>query len=181
MTYVPNHEKEARRIVQGVSTFRGPLLPSPWRGEGVPESLKRYAGFVLLVVADALESRYVRATDQAGISLRDFVLMAEIAQRPGLSQATLARRVGLGRSRVSEQLTVLDIAGYIERELDIRDLRRRRIWISTSGQATLEDAAARVSHADNGWLSALEPHERHNFTAALRRLRPAATARTQWL
>src|SRR4051812_19717410 len=180
-TYMPrhNHDREAGRIAEGGGTFRGPLLPSR-RREGVPVSLERYTGFVLIVVADAIEFRYARAMDDLGISLRDFVLLAEVAQRSGLSQATLARRVGLGRSRVSEQLLVLDSAGYVEREIDIRDLRRRRIWISRDGREVVEEAAERLSGIDRAWLSALDKRERTTFTAALRRLPPALTARTQW-
>src|SRR4051812_8610627 len=180
-TYMPrhNHDREAGRIAEGGGTFRGPLLPSR-RREGVPVSLERYTGFVLIVVADAIEFRYARAMDDLGISLRDFVLLAEIAQRSGLSQATLARRVGLGRSRVSEQLLVLDTAGYIEREIDIRDLRRRRIWISPNGQQVVEEAAAHLNAVDASWLRTIEPGDRHVFTASLRRLPPALTARNQW-
>jgi DNA-binding MarR family transcriptional regulator len=171
--------KDARRIVDGVATFRGPLVASR-RTAPIPESLKRYAGFVLIVAAHGVEARYARAAHDVGISLRDFVLLAEIAQRPGLSQATLARRVGIARSRVSEQLAVLDTAGYVERELDIRDLRRRRIWITYGGQAALEDAAQRLQEIDNGWLASLKPAERHQFTASLRRVPPTETRRTQW-
>jgi DNA-binding MarR family transcriptional regulator len=143
-------------------------------------SLQRYAGFVLLVVADAIETRYASATYNLGFSLRDFVLMAEIAQRPGISQAALAERVGLGRSRVSEQLAVLDTAGYVERQTDIYDLRRRRIWISANAQRALEDATERLTDIDHGWLSSLAPFDRHCFTASLRRLPPAITGRIPW-
>ena len=172
--------KEARRIVEGVGTFRGPLSLSR-RAATVPVSLEGYAGFVLIVVAHCIEERYAHAARDVGISLRDFVLLAEIAQRRGLSQATLARRVGLSRTRVSEQLLVLDTAGYVEREMDIRDLRRRRIWITRGGQDVLEDAARRLHDIDGGWLASLAPAERHLFTATLRRLPPAETRRTQWL
>src|SRR4051812_13715897 len=180
-TYMPrhNHDREAGRIAEGGGTFRGPLLPSR-RREGVPVSLERYTGFVLIVVADAIEFRYARAMDDLGISLRDFVLLAEIAQRSGLSQTTLARRVGLGRSRVSEQLLVLDTAGYIEREIDIRDLRRRKVWISGNGQQIVEEATERLSRIDAAWLRTLAPRDGRIFTAALRRLPPAITARNQW-
>jgi DNA-binding MarR family transcriptional regulator len=172
----PNHDREARRIVDGVSTFRGPLLPSR-RKEGVPASLERFVGFVLIVVADAIEARYADAIKETGVSLRDFVLLAEINQRRGLSQATLARRVGLGRSRVSEQLLALDTAGYIEREIDIRDLRRRRLWISRSGQEVVEEVADLLTRIDGHWLFALERSERLAFTAALRRLPPVVAPR----
>jgi DNA-binding MarR family transcriptional regulator len=158
-------------LVQGVGTFRGPLIPRR-RREGVPVSLQRYTGFVLIVVADAIETRYSKTIYELGFSLRDFILMAEIAQRPGLSQQALAERVGLGRSRVSEQLAVLDTAGYVEREMDIMDLRRRRLWVSSQGQLALEDATERLTEIDRGLLGCLAPHDRHSFTASLKRLAP---------
>jgi DNA-binding MarR family transcriptional regulator len=158
-----------RRLVEGVGTFRGPLLSSR-RRDGVPLPLRRYTGFVLLVVADMIETKYARAVYDLGFSLRDFVLMAEIAQRPGLCQQALAERVGLGRSRVSEQLAVLDTAGYVVREMDIVDLRRRRLWVTSQGQLALEDANERLTQIDRGFLTGLEPRERHHFTAALNRL-----------
>jgi DNA-binding MarR family transcriptional regulator len=166
-------------LVQGVGTFRGPLIPKR-RSEGVPVSLQRYTGFVLIVVADVIETRYARAVYELGVSLRDFVLMAEIAQRQGLSQQALAERVGLGRSRVSEQLDVLTTAGYVEREMDVMDLRRRKIWLTSEGQKALEDATEQLTRIDRGLLTGLEPHDRHAFTASLRRLPPAHTGRLQW-
>jgi DNA-binding MarR family transcriptional regulator len=166
-------------MVHGVGTFRGPLLPNR-RREGVPASLQRYTGFVLIVVADVIETTYSRATYALGFSLRDFILMAEIAQRPGLSQQALAERIGLGRSRVSEQLAVLDTAGYIMREMDIVDLRRRRIWVTSEGRIALEDAVERLTQIDRGLLTGMAPHDRHQFTASLRRLVPASTGRLPW-
>jgi DNA-binding MarR family transcriptional regulator len=165
--------RAGRRMVEGVATFRGPLLSSR-RREGVPVSLQRYTGFVLIVLADVIETKYAKAAHAVGISLRDFVLMAEIAQRPGLSQQALAERVGLGRSRVSEQLAVLDTAGYVEREMDIVDLRRRRIWVTSEGRLALEDATERLTQIDRGLLTGLSSHDRHQFTATLRGIAPWA-------
>jgi DNA-binding MarR family transcriptional regulator len=177
----PRFQQQAgRRLVQGVGTFRGPLIPNR-RSEGVPVSLQRYTGFVLIVVADVIETTYSRAVYQLGFSLRDFVLMAEIAQRPGLCQQALAERVGLGRSRVSEQLAVLDTAGYVERQIDVLDLRQRKIWLTSQGQVALEDATERLTEIDRGLLTGLEPHDRHLFTASLRRLTPASSGRLRWV
>jgi DNA-binding MarR family transcriptional regulator len=159
-------------LVHGVGTFRGPLL-SNRRRDGVPVSLQRYTGFVLIVMADVIETEYAKRIYELGFSLRDFVLMAEIAQRPGLSQQALAERVGLGRSRVSEQLAVLDTAGYVVREMDIVDLRRRRLWVTSQAQLALEDATERLTQIDRALLSRQAPHDRHQFTATLRRLMTA--------
>jgi DNA-binding MarR family transcriptional regulator len=166
-------ELAAARLGRGVDSFRGPLLPTGRKHARVPVSLERWAGFTLVVVAHALEERYARSLQKLGISLRDFVLLAEIEQRPGLSQSALAERVGLTRARVSEQLAVLDTAGYVTREMSRLDLRRRRLWVTPPGEAVLEEAKACLTAVDTGWLSALDPRTRPHFTAGMRALAPA--------
>jgi DNA-binding MarR family transcriptional regulator len=164
------------RLEDGVSTFRGPLLPRG-RTSDLPVSLSRWTGFALIVAANAVEERYARAAREAGISLRDFVVLAEIGQRPGLSQTALSERVGLTRARVSQQLAVLDTAGYVAREMNELDLRRRRLWLSGNGERVVEEVAETLSTVDHGWLSVLERGERIVFAAALKRLRPAYLSR----
>jgi DNA-binding MarR family transcriptional regulator len=165
----------ARRISEGVHTFRGPLLPARRTGPGVPVSLEAWSGFALIVVAHWIESQYAKAMYELGISLRDFVLLAEIAQRPGLSQQALSERVGLTRARVSEQLLVLDTAGYIRREINSLDLRRRRLWISRDGRVIVEEGKARLTAIDERWLRHIDRSRRPFLTAALRALAAAAT------
>jgi DNA-binding MarR family transcriptional regulator len=168
-------ERQARRIGDGVSTFRGPLLIRD--GYEVPVSLERWSGFVLIVAAHAVEQRYAHAMRDLGISLRDFVMLSEIAARPGLSMTALSQRLGISRSRTSEQLDVLDMAGCVRREMNRYDLRRRNIWITAPGRRELEEARERIDRVDKHLLIPLESRERPWFAAALRRLPPALTGR----
>ena len=153
-------------------TFRGPLLPARRRAAEVPASLVAYHGFALIAAAHDIEGRYERALYDVGISLRDFAVIAEVAQRPGIGQAALAHRVGLGRSRLSDHLSVLETEGLIERLLNERDLRRRRIWISREGRHALADGRERLTRADDGWLMKLKLAERAYLRAMLDRLGP---------
>ncbi|MEA2421244.1 MAG: hypothetical protein QOF55_343 [Thermoleophilaceae bacterium] len=165
-----NAQHTARRLAQGVDSFRGPLLPTGRRDPGLPRSLERWVGFAMIVAAHGIERRYAREIKELGISLRDFVVLAEIEQRAGLSQTALADRVGLTRARVSEQLAVLDQAGYIQRELDELDLRRRRLWVGREGHVILDEARQRVTEVDDAWLRTLGRQNRPFFTSALRNL-----------
>jgi DNA-binding MarR family transcriptional regulator len=161
--------QDPARIQDGVATFRGPLLPARRSGP-IPAALEEWAGFSLIVSAHAIEERYASAMRELGISLRDFVLLAEIAKLQGLPQGTLAHRVGLTPARVSEQLLVLDKAGYVERQIHELDLRKRRITLSWAGQHKLEEAKVAIARAERGFLSTLHRTERILFCAALRRL-----------
>jgi DNA-binding MarR family transcriptional regulator len=151
-------------------TFRGPLLPSRRRAEAVPDSITHYAGFAIIAAAHDIEGRYERCLHEAGISVRDFAVLAEAAQRQGIGQSALAWRVGLGRSRLSDQLSVLETEGLIERLLNERDLRRRRIWLTREGQHALAEGRERIGRADHNWLRPLTINERPYFRAILDRL-----------
>jgi DNA-binding MarR family transcriptional regulator len=139
----------------------------------MPLSLDAWTGFHVIHLAHWIESQYAHAMRNLGISLRDFVLLAEIAQRPGLSQSNLAKHVGLKRSRVSEQLDVLDTAGYIQRDINRLDLRKRKLWIAPAGQVVVEEGKDRLAQIDGAWLSGLDKESRPFFAAWVRRLPPA--------
>jgi DNA-binding MarR family transcriptional regulator len=79
----------------------------------------------------------------------------------------------LKRARVSEQLDVLDTAGYVKREMNPLDLRKRRLWITSNGEAVVEEGKVRLSAIDAGWLSRVPRSSRPFFTAAVRMLPPA--------
>jgi DNA-binding MarR family transcriptional regulator len=135
-------------------------------------SLARWTGFAAIVAAHEIESRYVRMLQPVGISVRDFVVLSEIAHRRGISQQGLAQRLGLSRSRISEQLMVLDQIGLVEREINPLDLRRRKLWLSPGGAHLLEEAREQITHADDGWTARLDRDERPAFRAMLGRLPP---------
>jgi DNA-binding MarR family transcriptional regulator len=78
--------------------------------------------------------------------------------------------VGLGRSRLSDHLSVLETEGLIERLLNERDLRRRRIWLTREGQLALADGRERIALADHNWMSPLSMTERPYFRAMIDRL-----------
>jgi DNA-binding MarR family transcriptional regulator len=170
-------ERTARRVLDGVHTVHGPLLTAGRRKPSLPIALEGYAGFTLIVVAHAVEGRYAAAARQIGISLRDFVVLAEAAHVPGVHQGALAERVGLRPSRLSEQLRVLATAGYVERPIYQGDLRVRRIFPTFAGQELVEAAKVKMDEIERGWLSAIDARERPAFVAAVRRLSPALTNR----
>src|SRR5437868_14749608 len=78
-----NLRAQGALIAAGRSTFRGPLLPAKRRNPKLPRSLRAFGGFAVIAVAHEIETRYAEALQETGISLRDFVVLAELKQRPG--------------------------------------------------------------------------------------------------
>ena len=159
-------------------TFREPLMPSRRRSHELPKSLEHWTGFAVIVAAHDVEARYERALRPAGISLRDFAVLAEIRQRRGIGQRALAERVGIGCSRLSDQLSCLETAGLVMRTLNETDLRRRRIFLTDDGDRALAEGRERIDAADYAWQSGLRAGERPGFRAQLERLLPRA--RDMW-
>jgi DNA-binding MarR family transcriptional regulator len=155
-------------------TFREPLMPSRRRTAELPVSLQEWTGFAVIVAAHAVEVRYERALRPVGISLRDFAVLAEIRQRRGIGQRALAERVGIGRSRLSDQLSCLETAGLVMRTLNEIDLRRRRIFLTPDGEHALAHGRQCIDTADKAWQSSLRARERPTFRALLEQLLPEA-------
>lgn len=137
-------------------------------------SLQQWTGFAVIVAAHEVEVRYELALRPVGISLRDFAVLAEIRQRRGLGQTALAERVGIGSSRLSDQLSCLETEGLVERTLNETDLRRRRIFLTPEGDRALAAARERIEVADRAWQSSLRITERPLFRALLERLMSGA-------
>lgn len=151
-------------------TFRAPLLPSRRRCTDLPVSLSTWTGFAVITCAHQIEVLYEEALRPTGITVRDFAVLSEAAQRAGISQTALAERVGITRPRLSDHLARLEGTGYIERRLDIVDLRRRRIWLSHEGAEMLEEARVAIGRADHLWLLRLHHRDRPLFRASVDRL-----------
>ena len=156
------------------STFRAPLMPSRRRVGELPLSLQQWTGFATIVAAHDVEVRYELALRRVGISLRDFAVLAEIRQRRGIGQRALAERVGIGCSRLSDQLSCLETEGLVMRTLNESDLRRRRIYLTAEGDRALAEGRNRIEAADRAWLSPLPGSECPTFRALLERLLPRA-------
>jgi DNA-binding MarR family transcriptional regulator len=174
MPKVDPHDTRVGEAGTSRLTFRGPLLPARRRASALPISISHWAGFAVIAAAHDVECRYERALFEAGISVRDFAILAEVAKRSGIGQKALAENVGLGRARVSDHLSVLETEGLIERLLNERDLRRRRIWLTREGQHVLAKGKEAIARADHNWMSPLKLSERPHFRAMLDRLGPDA-------
>ncbi|RKR86352.1 DNA-binding MarR family transcriptional regulator [Micromonospora pisi] len=85
------------------------------------------------------------------------------------TQGALATRLVIDRSVLTYLLDDLETAGLIERQLDPRDRRARRIVATEHGRQVLADAERRVAHAEEHVLAGLPEQQRDMFRAAAER------------
>jgi len=72
------------------------------------------------------------------LSLNEWRAMVVLASHPGVAAHEVADHTGLDKMSVSRALAALDRSGRLQRETDPADARRRRLWLSDSGQTLFQ-------------------------------------------
>ena len=104
------------------------------------------------------------------ITLRQFAVLAAIAQRPGLRQSDLVRETGIDRSTLADMLTRMQRRGWITRAAHALDQRAQSVSLAHAGAAILASATKHARAADAAILDALPRTKRKPFLNLLTKL-----------
>jgi MarR family transcriptional regulator, lower aerobic nicotinate degradation pathway regulator len=121
-----------------------------------------------LVSKVALEAQRVVA--DAGVRRQEFAVLAALEEAGATSQADLGRRVWMDRSDLHALIGELEHDGLVTRVVDERDRRRKRVRLTSEGEARLRELQARVDGAQEALLAPLGPDERRELRRLLTRL-----------
>jgi DNA-binding MarR family transcriptional regulator len=110
-----------------------------------------------------------------GITLRDYVVMVEVATQPGRSQLAVARSTVVDKSLMVTAVDRLENRGLLVRAPDPNDRRVRALSLTDAGHELLKKVSGAVHVAESQLLSVLPKTERRNFVDTLRRLADQAT------
>ncbi|MGW3601963.1 MULTISPECIES: MarR family winged helix-turn-helix transcriptional regulator [unclassified Micromonospora] len=94
---------------------------------------------------------------------RGYHILAVVVHEEVPTQVALASRLVIDRSVLTYVIDDLENAGLIERQLDPRDRRARRIVATEHGRLALADAEKRVAHAEDHVLAGLPEEQRATF------------------
>jgi len=98
------------------------------------------AGWKSRLAARRITQFLDRAIVEAGFTVAQLGLMAQIAAADDDTLSALAHRTGLDQSTLSRNLRTLESAGLIEIAVAESDLRRRAVWLTEMGARRLEAA-----------------------------------------
>ena len=104
----------------------------------------------------AAQRMHVVTGDQAekhGLSLRDHIIMSALDKSPGLTQAELAKTVGLDKTTLMSQLDRLERRDLVVRRPDPRDRRARIPELTEAGDRLRAQVAAASTAAEGAALS----------------------------
>ncbi|MEM9739388.1 MAG: MarR family winged helix-turn-helix transcriptional regulator [Pseudomonadota bacterium] len=114
---------------------------------------------------------------EAGVTLRQFSVLAAVSQETGSSQSRLVDMTGIDRSTLADMLNRMQRAGLISRAVSEEDARAKSVALTEKGQKALAAAAPAVRGADSALIATLAKNRRAGFVDLLTTLIDAKTDR----
>lgn len=135
-------------------------------------------GWALAVVLRRWQEQVEAAVEGIPQGSRGFHVLSVVVHDDLPTQAALATRLAIDRSVLTYVIDDLEGADLVERQLDRRDRRARRIVATGKGRQVLADAEDRVTAAEELVLGGLTEPERAVFRLAAGRAAEAIHAAT---
>src|SRR6185295_5322106 len=124
----------------------------------------------LLHRAEQLAAECFAELSQNGLTLRQFAVLAAIADEPGLSQSALVRVTGIDRSTLADMMSRMEERGLVVRTASATDARALSIQLSQDGAGVLRAMDKHARAADATVLDLLTKPKRRAFLATLIKL-----------
>lgn len=131
--------------------------------------LRLFAAFRVLV--DRLHAELARQGHPDVRPAHGFALQA--IGPNGATAAELGRRLGVSKQAAGKTVDALERLGYVRREVDPRDARRRTVRLTDRGLDVLARSARIFGRLRSEWAAALGPQRLRALEEDLRRVTPA--------
>ncbi|MCI4643989.1 MAG: MarR family winged helix-turn-helix transcriptional regulator [Hyphomonadaceae bacterium] len=103
------------------------------------------------------------ALREAGVTLRQFNVLAAASQEDGPSQSRLVELTGIDRSTLADMLNRMESSGLIIRKPSPEDARAKSVALTEEGEAALAVAGPAVQSADESLIKVLAKNRRAAF------------------
>ncbi|MGA0605807.1 MarR family winged helix-turn-helix transcriptional regulator [Phenylobacterium sp. VNQ135] len=117
---------------------------------------------------------YAAEFGAAGITQRQYAVLAAVAAQEGATQTDLVRATGIDRSTLADMAARMIAKGLLARERSSADARANAVRLTPEGQAVLADAEPKMAAADARLLKLIAGRSRRD--AFLKLLKDLALA-----
>lgn len=117
---------------------------------------------------------FARSELRDGVTLRQSVLLAAIAESEGASQSDLVRMTGVDRSTLAEMIARMERRGLIARAAARDDGRAKSVRLTAQGRRRLDSAVPAMKDVDRALLAAVPAASRPMLKGLLASLAAAA-------
>jgi len=119
---------------------------------------------------------HAEASGPAGLTQRQFTVLAAAGAADGVSQSDLVRATGIDRSTLADLVARMISKGLLERERSATDARANTVRVSEAGKLALAEGGKPAQRSDARLLGLLPPKKRESFVKTLTTLATAADA-----
>ena len=119
---------------------------------------------------------FFRKAGEDGVTLRQFAVLAAVAEKPGQSQTDLVKATGVDRSTLADMMGRMEKRGWVTRKTAAKDARAKSVTLTAAGRKTLSQATPFAQAADDTVLNAVPKAKRDAFISTLEALCSAAEA-----
>lgn len=138
-------------------------MPRPFDFAQAPGHLIRRAQQIAV-------AEFVREAAQHDVTPVQFALMNALLDTPGVDQITLANRVAFDAATSGSVIGRLEAKGWVRREADAQDRRRKLLYITAEGTRALQGMNAAVARAQQNILAPLSAQDQASFMRLLAQL-----------
>jgi len=132
----------------------------------MPQDEEHYIGYMLTDVARLLRTVFERRVRSLGLTRAQWVTIARLNRRPGLSQSEVADLLEIEKASAGRLIDRMEAKGWIERRADPLDRRINRLHLTKEAkrlhsiiwpiaEATVDDALSELSKPERRALSQL--------------------------
>jgi DNA-binding MarR family transcriptional regulator len=113
---------------------------------------------------------FMEETGEFEVTPVQFAILNTLIDAPGEDQVTLARNVAFDAATFGSVIGRLEGRGWVRREPDAADRRRKLLWVTPAGEAAALRMKRAVAKAQKRILGPLALNERAQLLALLERL-----------
>lgn len=128
------------------------------------------AALLLSRLGTHVAGRLAERLQPLGLTPAHVGVLRMVAAEPGLSQQTLAERIGVAPSRVVKLLDDLEDRQLLERRRSAADRRHHEVYLANSATERLRQVRRVVSDNDAELIGSLTPDELATLLTLLRKL-----------
>jgi DNA-binding MarR family transcriptional regulator len=129
--------------------------------------------YLLARAARVVQREYARELERHGLSVREHTVLEVVRARAGISNAEVARSLGVSPQGVNVPLARLTKLGYLEREPDSRNGRIIRFALTSSGTKLMGRTDSTVAEIERRALALLDERQQVEIGELLRLMRQA--------
>lgn len=113
-------------------------------------------GAALSRLLTVVVEREAPVLESHGLTMWEYIILDQVIERDGMTQKELAQRSRRDPTRLIANLDALDAKGFIAREVDPTDRRRRRIQLTDVGAEVMAATKQEIRAMEDELLSVLD-------------------------